>query len=87
MVLCARPVNRETVEQLLRVAATSPGLARYGALFLLSYAFLLRLPSEALPVVCGEGGGQSSLFRDGEDLVLVLAKRCGHRDSSHAWCE
>jgi len=66
---------RGQVERLVSACTTRPELARYGTLFLLAYAFLLRLPSEALPAVCGKGGGQSSLYRDGDTLVLELARR------------
>ncbi len=50
---------------------------RYAALFLMAYAFLLRLPSEALPAASGRVCGQSSLYREGETIVLVLSRRCG----------
>ena len=66
---------RDMVEKLVRLAAERPQLARFGALFLLAYAFLLRLPSEALPAVNGKGCGQSSLYREGDSLVLELARR------------
>ena len=52
---------------------------KYALLFLFSYSFLLRTPSEALPAVAGtdgrEGGSNSVLFKDGEQLVLILRRR------------
>ena len=43
--------------------------------FSLAYAFLLRLPSEALPLVVGPCSESSSLFREGDTLVLELKRR------------
>ena len=45
--------------------------ALFGRLFLFTYVYLLRLPSEALPMRFGPGG----LYRDGDKLVLELARR------------
>ena len=50
---------------------SNPENESFGALFLLSYVFLLRLPSEALPVRIGKGG----LHMEGDALVLELEKR------------
>ena len=50
-------------------------LDTYVALYLLAYAFLLRLPSEALPITAGQGSGPCALFRDGDKLVLELKRR------------
>ena len=44
-------------------------------LFLTAYVFLLRLPSEALPIAVGNVGGPACLFLEGSELVLRLAKR------------
>ncbi len=81
---------RDVVEKLLVLSASRRELAQYGALFLLSYAFLLRLPSEALPAVSGKDGGQSSLFKEGNELVLVLARRKNKQQGSRlvrkCWC-
>lgn len=64
-------------------------------LFALCYVFLLRLPSEALPISKvddGYGGGQQAgLFLDEEDvLVLVLDRRKnkpeGSRLKRECWC-
>ena len=67
--------KRGQVARLVSACTTRPELARYGTLFLLAYAFLLRLPSEALPAVGGKGSGQSAVYRDGDTLVLELTRR------------
>ena len=66
---------------------------RHAALFLFTYAFLLRLPSEALPVVCGRASGnngQATLYKGDNTLVLTLAKRknkpSGSRLVRGCWC-
>ena len=67
------------------------GIDEYGMLYLLAYAFLLRLPSEALPAAVGRGGGQSSLYREGDNLVLELKRRknkpCGSKLVRSCWCK
>ena len=37
----------------------------HARLYLLAYAFLLRLPSEAMSAVAGTGATQAQLFREG----------------------
>ena len=44
-------------------------------LFVIAYVFLLRLPSEALPIATGNVGGPACLYLDGDELVLRLEKR------------
>ena len=60
--------------------------SRMGLLFLLTYAFLLRLPSEALPMTTGSNG----LHMEGDSLVLVLPRRKnmpgGSRLVRTCWC-
>ena len=46
----------------------------FAHLFLLSYSFLLRLPSEAVPATAG-GGSDWDLSLAGADLVLKLRRR------------
>ena len=67
--------DRAQVEKMLAWAKARPELARFGNLFLFAYAFLLRLPSEALPAVKGMQGSQASCYRDGETVVLELQRR------------
>jgi hypothetical protein len=66
----------------------------FAQLFLMSYAFLLRLPSEAIPVVAGRGrdieGEQAVLSVAGNELILCLRtrknKRLGSRLVRGCWC-
>jgi hypothetical protein len=44
-------------------------------LFLITYVFLLRLPSEALPLKAGKVGGQACIYVEGDEVVLMLATR------------
>ena len=63
------------------IRATEKGMETYAfaMLCLLSYLFLLRVPSEALPVVrcCKDSdvGEQSRLWMDGDELCLQLRRR------------
>ena len=66
---------RERVEQMMAWCEGKEHFESLALLFLLAYVFLLRLPSEALPVTAGSESGQSSLFRDGETVVLELKRR------------
>ena len=56
-------------------SASRPETRRYALLFLLTYAFMLRLPSEALPLALGGTDRQAVLSREGEQLVLRLRRR------------
>ena len=44
-------------------------------LYLITYIFLLRLPSEALPLKGGKVNGHACIYVDGEELVLELPTR------------
>ena len=70
---CVR--NRDMLELIVRWCQRRPKFRRFGQLFLLAYAFLLRLPSEALPAAAGPGSGQASLYTDGDQIVLELKRR------------
>ena len=81
--VCSRPVGvcmfccrRQRVEQIITAIGEVGGLEQYAYLFLLAYAFLLRLPSEALPVKVGPCDGPATLTLVGDKLVLKLARRC-----------
>ena len=65
---------REMIERLLEWCKTRPEFRRFGFLFL-TYVFLLRLPSEALPARKGCGNGQSRLSLQDDSLVLLLHRR------------
>jgi hypothetical protein len=71
-------IKRRRVHEMLVWCRDHPGhpnLDTHVMLFLLAYAFLLRLPSEALPITAGEGSGPCALFREGDNLVLELKRR------------
>ena len=78
------------LELIVAWCSRHPGYERFGVLFLLTYAFLLRLPSEALPMAAGRDSGQASLFLEGDVAVLTLARRknkpAGSRMSRACWC-
>lgn len=84
-------IQRDKLELVLLWCSQHAGFEKFAALFLLSYAFLLRLPSEALPAVAGSSDAQSSLTREGDQLVLVLKRRKnkpgGSRLCRGCWCE
>ena len=67
-------------------------LLSLGMAFLLACAFLLRLPSEALPVVAHAGGvhGTAVLRQTGEKLILSLRRRKNKPTGSEltvgCWC-
>ena len=66
------------------------GFARYGTLFLVTYAFFSRLPSEAVPITVGRGSGGNALYKEGNDLVLDLRcrknKPAGSTLRRGCWC-
>ena len=49
---------------------------KYALLFVTTYVFLLRLPSEALPIRAGNVGGAACMYLENNEVVLTLAKRC-----------
>ena len=88
-------IKRPLLKQLLDHCAATK--RRLGMLFLTSYIFLLRVPSEALPLVCGdsgladEGQEQSVLYCDSDQQVcLKLKKRKNKPEGSllkrGCWC-
>ena len=87
-------IRRSTVVAMVQWASTRPELAVFAHLFLVCYAFLLRLPSEGLPMMvasCEEGAtGQSTIIVGHDELVLILARRKnkpqGSRLVRKCWC-
>ena len=73
--MCAR----QKVQEMLEWSEAHEELRKAALLFLLTYTYLLRLPSEALPAIVGtnanETGSNAVLLKEGESLVLVLHKR------------
>jgi hypothetical protein len=85
--------DRKSVVAMLRLADQQPEVSTYAKLYLLAYAFLLRVPSEGLPVVAGGGdcaGEQAALTLEGDVLVLQLRRRKNKPGGStlrrHCWC-
>ena len=50
----------------------------FAKLFILTYAFLLRMPSEALPGTKGGDGSQSCLTVQGDKLVIASVCDAAH---------
>ena len=72
-ILCA--AVRRMVQRIMEWCSTSEDLRQYGMLFFVAYCFLLRLPSEALPITVGKDSGPCALYRDGEQIKLALRRR------------
>ena len=79
-------IHWNRVEEMLTLSESRPELRVCALLCLFCYAFLLRMPSEALPAVSGGDGAAGALSYlasgsnsvvsiDGESLVLRLQKR------------
>ena len=64
---------RPLVWAMVQLSKEKPDFAKFSLLFLFAYAFLLRLPSEALPVRAGRG--DYALSREGTRCTVG---RCGH---------
>ena len=69
-------IRLREVELIMKWALDAGEHLRVAMLFLMSYIFLLRVPSEALPAMAGRGEGQSRLYKEGDKIVLRLARRC-----------
>ena len=80
--------NRQLVRKMMVRVSGHAEAELFAMLFLVSYAFLLRLPSEALPLTAHAGG--SHLCIEGERLVLNLRRRKnkpgGSRLVRTCWC-
>ena len=69
-------LGRPLLEKLLGFCSLSTGLKVYGHLYLFTYAFLLRMPSEALMARKGRGNqSQSRVYREGDTVVVELQRR------------
>ena len=88
-------IRHDVVELLLDLGSTCPGLYREASmLFLFTYVFMLRLPSEALPTHVGgrvwKDGIQSAISLDGDALVLRLLTRKNRPEGAvlkrYCWC-
>ena len=84
-------VRRPRVEAMMRWAKKHPEFSRLAVLFLTAYAFLLRVPSEALPMVVADGSsGQSVVVATDHEIILTLQRRknrpAGSRLVRKCWC-
>jgi len=90
-------VRHELLIRLMR-AARADGCLAEAMLYCMAYAFLLRVPSEGLPVSIGalegdrsaEGRPRAALFRQGDAIVLELSRRknrpFGSTLKRECWC-
>ena len=83
----------EHVVKMLDLAKSDESYTQFAVLFLVTYVFLLRLPSEALPIVVGEIGqteAKAVLQCVGDKLVLKLERRKNKPQGSTltrgCWC-
>ena len=69
------------LEAVVRLMLGRPELKRITMLALASYVFLLRVPSEGLPIAVGQflGAGQPPLFRAHDDRVELFLPRRKNR--------
>ena len=79
--VCLFALPRPTVREMLQWSRERPEFAQFSMLFLFTYAFLLRLPSEALPVRARRG--EYCLCREGAHaggwaLSCVVPAIVGH---------
>ena len=69
-------IRRHRIEALMRWAEKHPESMRFALLFLMCYVFLLRMPSEALPMIAGGDGvqadAQSVVWVDKDKKEIVL---------------
>ena len=87
-------IRRQRVEALLSWAQKHPAYLPFAHLFLAGYVFMLRIPSEALPMVVAAGEAQitsqSVICIKGDELILVLKRRknkiAGSRLVRKCWC-
>ena len=87
---------RQQIESMLRWAETEEDVTHsaMAMLFLVTYVFLLRLPSEALPIEVGRVPGkqqQAVLEMDDGKLILTLMRRknrpAGSKLERTCWCQ
>ena len=88
----ARPrhfIRRALLERLICIPAGAPAELQFQLVALMSYAFLLRVPSECLPCKLGGGtfreGDHSSLCFSGERVGLKLQSRKNKQSGSVLW--
>ena len=76
------------LRKLMALSVEQPEYLEYSLLFLLTYAFTLRMPSEAIPVRAGKGDYR--LTTNGEYVILKMARRKNKPEGSKlvrsCWC-
>ena len=81
-------IRRHRIESIVRWAEKHPELMRFALLFLMCYVFLLRMPSEALPMIAGgdseHADAQSVVFVDKDKQEIVLKLK---RSRGAPWCD
>ena len=90
-------IRRHRIEAMLRWASAIPDAMQFAVLFLMCYVFLLRMPSEALPMIVGDGSekevAQSVVWVDPvkKEIVLKLGRRKNKEQGSRlvrtCWCK
>ena len=82
-------IRRDPLEKLMIWGWANPSYGKFAKLWLFTHAFLLRLPSEALPAFAGPRDHQSSVFLEGDAILLGLRRRknkAGGRLMRTCWC-
>ena len=87
-------VRHALLERLVRLASAAAAAEQWRYLWIVAYAFLLRVPSEAIPLRAGDPGvpaaWQAGLFVHGEEMRLRLRTRKNRRQGSllsrRCWC-
>ena len=79
---------RELVVRLVDLGLKETRYFEYSMLFAITYIFLLRLPSEAVPITAGTG--QNALRVESNEITLSLARRKNKPQGSllkrGCWC-
>ena len=66
-------VRRKILEKIVEWCGQSDRFMIYAKLFIFTYAFMLRLPSEALPAIKGGQNVHSSLTKQGDKMVAMAS--------------
>ena len=67
--------DRGCLEKVVKWCVKNRKYTRHAVLYVITYAFLLRLPSEALPLTAGGECSQSRLSVDADSVTIVLQRR------------
>ena len=83
-------------KRLVVLSQANPSAKRFAVLYLMCYAFLLRMPSEPLSMVVAGGTNELDMqpviwFDDGKQELVLRLKRCGmcvlRNGNSSLWLE